>query len=119
MHAFECFHIRNILDIFHLEHTVLFVLGQAIFGDYLVVYQGVLVGVGINLRYPRLGESVVLFFTCSLIGDAEVGSNCVVGAGVQLYVESIPHNIVVSNHGSAGFVPSPLKWNVRERFLKS
>ena len=119
MHTFECFYTRDILDIFHLEHTVVSVLGQAVFGDYLVVYQGVLVGGGIKLRYPRLGEGVVLFFKCSLIGDAEVGSNCAIGAGVQLYGESTPHNIAVSNHGSAGFVSSPLKWNVRERFFKS
>lgn len=117
MHAFECFYARDISDIFHLEHTVVSVLGQAIFGDCLVAYQGVLVGGGIKLRYPILGEGVVLFFKCSLIGDAEVGSNCAIGAGVQLYVESIPRNIVVSNHGSAGFVLSPLKWNVRERFF--
>jgi len=119
MHAFECFYTREIPDIFHLEHPVASVLGQAIFGDYLVVYQGVSVGGDNKLRYPRLGEGVVLFSKCSLIGDALVGSNCAIGAGVCLYGKSIPDNIAISNRGPAGFVSSSLTWTVKERFFKS
>ena len=118
MHAFECFYTRGIPDIFHLEHPVASVLGQAVFADYLVVYQGVSVGGDTKLRYPRLGEGVVLFSKCSLIGDIEIAGNCAVGAGVQLYGESVPGNTAVSNRGSSGFVSSQLTWSVKERFFK-
>lgn len=118
MHAFECFYTRETPDIFHLEHPVASVLGQAVFGDYLVVYQGVSVGGDIKLRYPKLGEGVVLFSKCSLIGAAEIGSNCAIGAGVQLYGASISDNIAVSNRGLESFVCSALTWTVKERFFK-
>ena len=118
MHAFECFYTRDVPNIFHLEHPVGSVLGQASFGEYLVVYQGVSVGGDIKLRYPRLGEGVVLFSKCSLIGSVDIGQNCAVGAGVQLYGESVLDNVAITCRGQAGSVKSSLSWSVKERFFK-
>lgn len=117
MHAFECFYTRDIPNIFHLEHPIGSVLGQASFGEYLVVYQGVSVGGDMKLRYPRLGEGVVLFSKCSLIGSVNIGRNCAIGAGVQLYGESVPDNVAIACRGQAGSVKSSLSWSVKERFF--
>ena len=118
MNSFECFYTRDMPSIFHLEYPVGTVLGQAKFSDYLVVYQGVSVGGDLKLRYPQLGEGIALFSKCSLIGNVCVGSNCAIGAGVQLYGENVPCNVSVSSRGPSGFVSSPLSWSVLDRFLR-
>ena len=118
LHAFECFYTRSMPDVFHLEHPVGSVLGQAIFGEYLVVYQGVSVGGDMKLRYPDVGEGVALFANSSLIGAAVIGDNCAVGAGVQLYGSSVPSSTAISFRGQLGFASSAMTWSVKERFFK-
>ncbi len=118
LHAFECFYTRGIPDVFHLEHPVGSVLGQAAFGEYLVVYQGVSVGGDMKLRYPEVGEGVVLFAKASLIGSAVIEDNCAIGAGVQVYGARVAANTAVSSRGQTGFVSSKINWSVKERFFK-
>lgn len=118
LHGFECFYTRSMPDVFHLEHPVGSVLGQAVFGEYLVVYQGVSVGGDVKLRYPEIGEGVALFAKSSVIGKAVVEDNCAIGAGVQVYGARIAANTAVSSRGQSGFVASPMNWSVKERFFK-
>ena len=117
MHSFECFYTRSMPDIFHLIHPVGSILGQASFGEYLVVYQGVTVGADIHLRYPDIGEGVALFSKSSVLGNAVVEDNCAVGAGVQVYGSRIASNSAVSSRGQSSLVVTPLKWSVKERFF--
>jgi serine O-acetyltransferase len=117
LHAFECFYTRMMPDVFHLEHPVGSVMGQAIFGEYLVVYQGVSVGGDLKLRYPIIGEGVALFSKSSLIGAAVVEDNCAIGAGVQLYGARISANMAVSYRCQSGFASSSMTWSVKERFF--
>jgi serine O-acetyltransferase len=105
-------------NVFHLEHPVGSVLGQAAFGEYLVVYQGVSVGGDMKLRYPVVGEGVALFAKSSVIGSAVIDDNCAVGAGVQVYGARVAPNTAVSSRGQSGFVASPMNWSVKERFFK-
>ncbi len=118
LHGFECFYTRSMPDVFHLEHPVGSVLGQAVFGEYLVVYQGVSVGGDMKLRYPEVGEGVVLFAKSSLIGSAVIDDNCAVGAGVQVYGAHVAANTAVSSRGQSGFAASSMNWSVKERFFK-
>lgn len=118
IHAFECFYTRDMPSVFHLEHPVGSVLGQAAFGENLVVYQGVSVGGDPKMRYPQIGEGVVLFSKSSLIGSVVVGSNCAIGAGVQIYGKSIPDNLAVSKREFDSCFSSPMSWSVKDRFFK-
>lgn len=118
LNNFDCFYTREMPDVFHLEHPIGSVLGQASFGEYLVVYQGVAVGGDLKLRYPTLGQGVALFAKCSVLGSAEIGSNCAIGAGVQLYGGNISSNTAVSFRGETLPFMSKMSWNVMERFFK-
>ena len=40
LNNFDCFYTRQMPDVFHLEHPVGSIIGQAKSGEYLVVYQG-------------------------------------------------------------------------------
>ena len=105
--------------VFHLEHPLGSVLGQASFGEYLVVYQGVSVGGDLKLRYPKFGDGVALFAKSSVIGASQIGSNCAIGSGVQLFGATIPQHTAVSLRDGQGTTLSLLNWSVQERFFKS
>lgn len=119
LNSFECFYTRQLPDVFHLEHPVGSVIGQAVFGEYLVVYQGVSVGGDLKLRYPEFGDGIALFAKSTIIGSAKVGSNCVIGAGVQIYGGFIPSDTAVSLREGLGVTSSSLSWSVQERFFKT
>lgn len=118
LNNFDCFYTRQMPDVFHLEHPIGSVVGQAKFGECLVIYQGVSVGGDLRLRYPEFGDGVALFAKSSVIGAAKVGSNCAIGAGTQVYGGSIPSNTAVSLRDGLGMTSSPLRWSVQDRFFK-
>lgn len=118
LNNFDCFYTREMPNVFHLEHPVGSVIGQAKFGEYLVVYQGVSVGGDLKLRYPKFGEGVALFAKSTVIGSAKVGSNCAIGAGVQLYGGAVPSDTAISLRHGLGVTSSPLSWSVQERFFE-
>jgi serine O-acetyltransferase len=118
LNNFDCFYTRQMPDVFHLEHPVGSIIGQAQFGEYLVVYQGVSVGGDLKLRYPEFGDGVALFAKSTVIGSAKVGSNCAIGAGAQIYGGVVPSDTAVSFRDGRGVTSSPLSWSVQERFFK-
>jgi len=119
LNSFDCFYTRQLPEVFHLEHPVGSVIGQAVFGEYLVVYQGVSVGGDLKLRYPEFGDGVALFAKSTIIGSAKVGSNCAIGAGVQIYGRSIPSDTAVSLREGLGVTSTSLSWSVQDRFFKT
>jgi serine O-acetyltransferase len=119
LNNFACFYTRQMPDVFHLEHPMGSVIGQAKLGEYLVVYQGVSVGGDLKLRYPESGDGVVLFAKSTVIGAAKVGSNCAIGAGVQVYGGTIPSDTAVSLRNGFGVSSSTLSWSVQKRFFKT
>ena len=119
LNNFDCFYTRQMPAVFHLEHPLGSVLGQASFGEYLVVYQGVSVGGDLKLRYPKFGDGVALFAKSSVIGASKIGSNCAIGAGVQVYGLTIPSHTAVSLRDAQGTTFSSVNWSIQERFFKS
>ena len=114
---FDCFYTRNLPSIFHLEHPLGSVIGNANFGNYLVVYQGVSVGGDLKLRYPSFGDGVALYARSSVIGDCSIGNNVAIGAGVQVFAERIESNTAVSLRMHKR-CEAPINWSVRERFFR-
>lgn len=108
LNNFDCFCTHQMPDVFHLEHSVASVIGQATFGEYLVVYQGVSVCGDLKLRYPEFGDGVALFEKSTVIGSAKVGSNCAIGAGAQIYGGAVHSDIAVSFRDGLGLTSSPL-----------
>lgn len=119
LNGFDCFYTRELPEVFHLEHPIGTIIGQATFGNFLVVYQGVSIGGDMKLRYPVFGNGVALFAKSSVIGSAFVASNCAIGAGVQIYGDAIPQGTAVSLRSEHGLTMAPMSWSVQERFFKS
>lgn len=84
---------------FMVEHPLGSVLGRAKYGDYLFIYQGVTIGGNYNregeLRYPIIGNNVLLYADSTVLGNSVIGDNVIVSGGSYIKNENIPSNSIV------------------------
>lgn len=85
-------------DIFVLVHPVGTVLGNASYGDYLVVLQNVTVNTARDEdggAAPHLGRRLILFAGAKIIGNQTVGDNVTIGVDAVVHKRQIPSNTLV------------------------
>lgn len=83
---------------FVVEHPIGTVLGKAVYGDYLCVFQGVTVGANFREKeciWPTIGDHVTLYANSSIIGNCHIGSNVIVAANAFILNEDISENSIV------------------------
>ena len=117
MHGLDLYFSVSMPDIFLLVHPVGTVLGNAHYGDYLVVYQNCTVGADTDV-YPRFGKGVILYSSTSVIGDCAVGDNVVFGANSMVVDTDVPSDtMVLGQYPRQRFVPNrrPVRERVFER----
>jgi serine O-acetyltransferase len=85
MNTFDCFYTRALPEIFHLEHPLGSVLGDALYSDYFVCHQSVTVGGDTGCNYPKMDQGVVMYAHSLAIGPCELGYNSSVGANAMIY----------------------------------
>ncbi|MBB4099932.1 serine O-acetyltransferase [Sphingomonas kyeonggiensis] len=97
--------------VFFVSHGIGAVLGNADYGDRLVIFQNVTVGrVGDNR--PRLGRDVILYAGASVTGSAVIGDNVVIGAGVRVHNSHVPDNSLVrERNGEINITPLVRDYN--------
>ena len=72
--------------------------GYASIGKCCTLYQGVTIGRsfhGTNKGVPKIGNNVILFPGCKLIGNIIIGDNVVVGAN-SVVTKDVPSNCIVA-----------------------
>ena len=62
-------------------------------GSGCIIFQNVTIGKWRN-KVPKLGNNVVVFPHALILGDVEIGDNCIIGGG-SVVTKSIPPNKVV------------------------
>lgn len=97
MHGLDLFYSLKMPDVFFLIHPVGTVLGNAEYGDYLVVYQNCTVG-SVKTIYPRFGNGTILYSKSSVIGNCTLGNDVVIAANTLLIDTNVPGNTVVTGH---------------------
>jgi serine O-acetyltransferase len=95
MHGLDLFYSVNMPDVFMLVHPVGTVLGNATYGDYLVVYQNCTVGASKNV-YPSFGTGTILYSRSSVIGNCRLGDDVVMAANAMLIDSDVPNSVVVT-----------------------
>lgn len=111
LHGCSLFYRVNLPKIFFLNYATQIVLGDCIYGENLVVYQGVTVG-AYRDKAPTLGKNVVLMPNAIVSGSTCLGDNVVVSAGVAVINKSVPNNtIVFSGEGGNQLIYHPIKNN--------
>lgn len=98
MHANDWFYQIDLPVHFMAEHPLGSVLGKAVYGDFLFVYQGTTVGgnrKNDTLYYHVLGNNVVLYANATVLGNTHIGNNVIVSANSYLIDADIPDNCLV------------------------
>ena len=98
LHSVDWFYAIDLPEHFCAEHPVGSVLGRAVYGDYFFIYQGATVGgnrkKGI-LRYPTIGNNVIMYANSTILGDSHIGNNVIISANTYIKDEVIPDNCIV------------------------
>lgn len=93
--SIDVYPARKLPKLFDLAHPIGTILGNATYGEGLVCYQRVTVGGDYKLRYPVIGDHVVLYAGATVIGNSRIGNNSTIGAGVSIIGEDIQDGVVV------------------------
>ena len=94
LHGLDLFYSVGMPDVFLLVHPLGSVIGNAQFGDYLVIYQNCTVG-AVDSDYPVFGEGVILYSRSSVIGKCCVGDDVVFAANSAIVNTNVPSHTVV------------------------
>lgn len=89
----------NLPEHFLLGHPVGTILGNASYGDFLVVFQGVTVNTDVDENgepAPKLGKGLFLGAHAKIIGNQPIGDRVSIGVNALVYQKSIPHDSVVT-----------------------
>lgn len=117
MHGLDLFYSVAMPDIFLLVHPLGTVLGNATYGNYLVVYQNCTVGADADGCYPVFGEGTLLYAKSTVIGRCHVGDNVVLAANAFLLNTDVPSStLVVGQYPTPRLLPNPV--TVRERVFE-
>jgi serine O-acetyltransferase len=95
MFGLDVFYSIRLPEHFLLAHPLGTILGNAVYGDYFVAYQGVTVGSTNNGAYPVFSDSTILYSNTSILGNCITGKNFILAANSTLINTRIEDNKVV------------------------
>ncbi len=90
----DIFYEVELPEAFGLDHPVGAVIGKATYGEFFIFTQNC--NVGVNKRvYPTIGRNVHMFPGSAIVGDCNIGDNCVIAARTFIKDQSVPPNSLV------------------------
>lgn len=92
-------------DVFFLGHPIGTILGNAVYRDFLVVFQNVTVNTSEDANgrpAPELGKGLFLGAGAKIIGSQPVGDRVSVSVDAVIYNQAVPHDKVVIKNKSGG-----------------
>jgi serine O-acetyltransferase len=95
LHGIDLFYRVKMPKIFLLVHPLGSIIGNAIYEDYSVFYQNVVIGSTAEGIYPRFDEKVLFYSKSSVLGAANIGTNVIFGANSFILNVDIPANCTV------------------------
>ncbi len=100
LNSIDIFYTVEMPEVFFLSHGLSTVLGNAAYGNRLVVFQNVTVG-RLGDERPTVGSNVVLYPGAVVTGASVIGHNSVVAAGTVVHGRQVPDNTVAMTRGTA------------------
>lgn len=70
---------------------------KVVIGDNCEMAHNTTIGSGRDGKCPQIGNNVIIYPSCQIVGDIEIGDNCVIGIG-SIVVKNIPNNVVVAGN---------------------
>lgn len=88
LHGIDLFGHIEMPKVFLLVHPVGTIVGRAVFGEKIVIYQGVTIGgkhrADGGIDYPKFSDQTVLYSNATVIGKTDLPSRTVVASGAFL-----------------------------------
>ena len=82
-------------------HAFGIVIGPAVIKDNVTIFQDVTIGshgdISKSKSYPIIGQGSKLFSGCKIIGDVNIGENCLIGANTVIN-KDVEANAIVVNY---------------------
>ncbi|MES2324956.1 MAG: hypothetical protein V4633_22080 [Pseudomonadota bacterium] len=98
LNAIDLFYAVELPEVFFISHGLGAVLGNATYGNRLVIFQNVTVG-RVGQDRPTLGNNIVLYPGAVVTGNSRIGNNCVVSAGTVVHGMEMPDDTVAVRRG--------------------
>ena len=103
LNGIDLFYRIKMPEIWFIGHSVGVVFADAVYGEYLAVYQNATVGKNHGAA-PRLGEGVVLYPNSAIIGDCTIGPRTFLAQGQSIIDQDTPGDCTVfSKDGKLSF----------------
>ena len=93
----------NLPDVFFLGHPVGTILGNAVYSDFLVVFQNVTVNTSVDEKggsAPVLGKGLFLGAGAKIIGNRQIGDRVSISVDTVVYNQNVPSDKVVITKNS-------------------
>lgn len=104
LHGLDLYFSVSLPEIFMLVHPVGAVVGNANYGNKIVIYQNCTIGSVFKegkYIYPSFGENVVLYSRVSVLGECSIGNNVIFGANTFVIKTDIPDSSIVTGSSPA------------------
>ena len=76
-------------------HPVGMVIGLEHIGERCTIYQNTTIGQRVpSGRYPTIGNNVIIYSSCIILGDICIGNNSIIGAG-SIVLRDVPDNTII------------------------
>lgn len=100
---------------FLIGHGLGSVFSKATYGNYIVAFQNVTIGVQDGF-YPKIGNKTIIYPGCVISGNTIIGDNCVIGAGTVLINNTAPDNSIVFRKGGNIFIKENTRCEIAKYF---
>lgn len=94
LHSVELFYEVKMPDYFRLGHPLGTVLGRAEYGNFFSVSQNCTVGNNKGV-YPKIGDHVSMLMNSAILGNSNIGKNCIVSSNCTIIDQDVPDNSMV------------------------
>ena len=92
-HSIDVGEAVNIGNGLKLPHPFCIVIGRnVVVGNQVTIYQGVTIGY--KKGYPKIGDEVIIYPNCTIVGPIEVGYQVTVGANTFIDKSIAAHSVV-------------------------
>lgn len=95
LHGIDAFYSVKLPEHFMVVHPLGTVLGNAVYGDYFVVYQNCTVGASAEGIYPCFGKGTIMYSASAVIGKLSVGNQVVLARSATVVNTDIPDRTIV------------------------
>ena len=117
LNGIDLFYEIEMPKVFFIGHSVGIVLAKATYGEQLVLYQNSTVG-RIGLDAPVIGQRVVIYPNCAVIGRSRIADGTVLSQGTSVINRDTESEMIVFGAGGGALTFKPQRQVIAAEFFR-